>query len=99
MAAKITAGVVDMGIGCGVESMSLYDMNSIVSEKTVAKEVLKNEQARYCLLPMGETSENVAERFGVNRHRQDTMAVESHRKAWKAQQEGLFKGNLLQAFR
>lgn len=42
MAAKITAGVVDMGIGCGVESMSLYDMNSIVSEKTVAKEVLKN---------------------------------------------------------
>lgn len=43
---------------------------------------------------MGETSENVAEKFGVTRKQQDQMAVDSHRKAWKAQQEGLFDSNL-----
>lgn len=41
---------------------------------------------------MGETSENVAEKFGVNREKQDKMAVESHQKAYKAQKAGLFKG-------
>jgi acetyl-CoA acyltransferase 1 len=30
IAAKIKAGVIDIGIGAGVESMSLYDMNSSV---------------------------------------------------------------------
>lgn len=39
---------------------------------------------------MGETSENVAEKYGIGRDKQDLMAVESHAKAFKAQQEGLF---------
>lgn len=40
---------------------------------------------------MGETSENVAEKYGVSREKQDRMAVESHKKAYKAQKDGLFK--------
>jgi len=32
----------------------------------------------------------VAERYGVGRDKQDLMAVESHAKAFKAQQSGLF---------
>jgi acetyl-CoA acetyltransferase len=40
---------------------------------------------------MGETSENVATKYGITRKQQDQMAVDSHRKAYKAQQEGLFK--------
>lgn len=31
IASKITAGVIDIGIGSGVESMSLYDMNDSVN--------------------------------------------------------------------
>jgi acetyl-CoA acetyltransferase len=31
---------------------------------------------------MGETSENVAEKYGITRKQQDWMAVESHRKAY-----------------
>ena len=42
---------------------------------------------------MGETSENVAEKFGINRQKQDEMAVESHRKAGLAQKSGLFDSN------
>jgi len=39
-------------------------------------------------MPMGMTSENVAEKFGISREKQDKMAVESHMKAAKAQKEG-----------
>lgn len=33
------------------------------------------ENAQNCLLPMGVTSENVAQRFGVSREEQDKAAV------------------------
>lgn len=35
----------------------------------------KFAQARDCLLPMGITSENVAQRYGVTRQEQDQAAV------------------------
>lgn len=44
---------------------------------------------------MGETSENVAEKFGINRRQQDQMAVESHAKAYKAQTTGLFDSEIV----
>lgn len=36
-------------------------------------------QAQDCLLPMGVTSENVADRYGVTRREQDQAAVCLHR--------------------
>jgi 3-oxoadipyl-CoA thiolase len=39
---------------------------------------------------MGETGENVAERWSVDRERQDAFALESHRKAVRAIDEGRF---------
>jgi len=36
IAAKIKAGVIDIGIGSGVESMSLYDMNSSVNIEKIS---------------------------------------------------------------
>jgi len=48
------------------------------------------KDARDCIMPMGLTSENVAERYGVNRADQDAFAVASHQRALKAQQEGWF---------
>lgn len=44
---------------------------------------------------MGETSENVAEKYGISRQKQDQMAVDSHRKAFKAQQDGLFDSEIV----
>lgn len=38
-----------------------------------------NEDAANCLLPMGITSENVAERFHISREKQDMFATESHK--------------------
>ena len=90
IASKIKAGVIDIGVGAGVESMSLYDMNGSVNVDALSESVFEHEKARICLTPMGETSENVAEKYGITRKQQDQMAVDSHRKASQAQKNGWF---------
>ena len=57
-------------------------------------EVQANALARECLVPMGVTAENVAERYGVTRADQDQMAVESHAKALAAQAQGKFDAEI-----
>jgi acetyl-CoA acyltransferase len=47
------------------------------------------------LLTMGETAEEVAERYGVPRERQDDFALRSHRRAAEARKNGLFDAELL----
>jgi acetyl-CoA C-acetyltransferase len=44
---------------------------------------------------MGITAENVATKCGITREQQDAFAVESHRRAVKAQGEGRFKSQIL----
>jgi len=53
------------------------------------------KQAKDCLLPMGMTSENVAENYGVTRQEQDLAAVESHRRAAAASASGKFKDEII----
>lgn len=48
-----------------------------------------------CLISMGETSENVAERYGITREEQDQMAYESQLKAARAQKEGRFNQEII----
>lgn len=43
---------------------------------------------------MGVTAENVAERYGVSRHRQDAYAMESHRRASGALAQGHFANQI-----
>merc|ERR1719326_156969 len=58
-------------------------------------ELMENQLAQDCLVPMGMTAENVAERFGVTREMQDQMGVESHKKALAAQAAGKFKDEIV----
>ncbi len=44
---------------------------------------------------MGQTGENVAEKYGITREEQDEFAVGSHRKAIAAQKEGRFKSQIV----
>ncbi len=44
---------------------------------------------------MGQTAENVAERYGVSREDQDAFALESHRRAVAAAEAGLFDDELV----
>lgn len=42
IAAKIKMGVIDIGIGSGVESMSLYDMNASLDVEKVSEAVFEH---------------------------------------------------------
>jgi acetyl-CoA acyltransferase 1 len=96
VAHSIAMGMISIGIGGGMESMSRnYGSRAI---PTVLWPELKNspiKDARDCIMPMGLTSENVAERYGVGREDQDAFAVESQRRAQAAQEQGLFGGEIV----
>lgn len=95
IASKIRAGIIDLGIAGGVEQMTMYDMNSSAPQPDlIAEEVFENEKARNCLMGMGQTSENVAEKYGITREAQDKFAAESQRRAAEAQEKGLFKAEI-----
>lgn len=95
IASKIKSGVIDIGIGAGVENMSMYDMNKSLDTEKISDAVFEHEKARNCMIPMGVTSENVAEMYKISREIQDKFAVESHRKASAAQEQGLFNEEIV----
>jgi acetyl-CoA acyltransferase 1 len=57
--------------------------------------VLSTKEAEDCLIPMGITSENVAQDFGISREVQDKFAAQSFQKAAAAQKAGKFRDEIL----
>ncbi|KAI9112332.1 hypothetical protein K1719_016855 [Acacia pycnantha] len=92
VAAYIKAGFYDVGIGAGLECMS---RDTVTRPGKTNPKLDTFEQARDCLLPMGITSENVAQRFGVTRQEQDQAAVESHKRSAAATASGKFKEEII----
>ena len=95
IANAIKAGEIHAGIGGGVESMSMFDMMASLDITKISHTVFDNDGARNCLIPMGMTSENVAEKYNIPRKAQDQLAVESHAKAAKAQELGYFDSEIV----
>jgi acetyl-CoA acyltransferase 1 len=88
----IMVGQIDVGMGGGVESMTrCYTTRGIPVDVSPTLKNSPIKDARDCIMPMGVTSENVAERYGVSRQEQDEYAVESQRRASEAQKSGLFE--------
>ena len=52
-------------------------------------------EALFPLEQMGETAENVAERYAISREDQDRFAFESHRKAVEAWEKGIFRDEVV----
>lgn len=91
VAGQIRTGAIDVGIGAGMESMTRnYASRAIPVDVWPALKDSPVKDARDCIMPMGLTSENVAERFGVARADQDAFAAESHLRAARARSEGYF---------
>jgi len=96
VANAIKGGLIDVGIGAGVESMTQGgDVGGGQMPPINLNELMANKLAKACLTPMGVTAEIVAERYGVSREDQDKMAVESHKKALAAQKAGHFKAEIV----
>ena len=88
IANAIKAGMIGIGIGAGVESMSSQYGPGAVTEFS---ELLDNHmQAANCKVPMGVLSEQMAKDYKISRAEQDSFAANSYQKAYKAQQDGLF---------
>uniref|UniRef100_A0A8C3G065 Acetyl-CoA acyltransferase 1 n=1 Tax=Cyclopterus lumpus TaxID=8103 RepID=A0A8C3G065_CYCLU len=64
VAGAIRSGSIDLGLACGVESMSL---RAIGNPGDLSSRLTDIDKARDCIIPMGITSENIAERFGISR--------------------------------
>lgn len=94
---EIRAGIIDAGIGGGFEHMTAtYEKDPPVLP--VTPEIMANHLARDSfdhLCPMGITSENVAQRYGVTREEQDRLAVLSHERALAAQEKGWFDSEII----
>ncbi|PFH38405.1 putative acetyl-CoA acyltransferase B [Besnoitia besnoiti] len=93
--AAIRSGFIDIGIGGGVESMSHFDMMTTLNPEKLSERIFTDEQARNCLIPMGLTSENVAQKYGITREIQDQMAKDTHDRSVRAQEQGLFKDEIV----
>eukprot|EP01084_Bolivina_argentea_P078657 142743_1 len=84
IAASIKAGYIDIGIAAGLESMTKNSMKFKGSPIPITDDIKMNMESLSCLLPMGITSENVAEKYNISRKEQDEFAVLSHKKAAQA---------------
>ncbi|KAI8084169.1 Thiolase, N-terminal domain-containing protein [Gilbertella persicaria] len=94
IATAIQAGLIEVGIGAGVESMTKnYGAASLSA--TSEKIADACPAAADCLIPMGITSENVAAEFKVTRAKQDAFAASSHAKAAAAQKNGWFNAEIV----
>nr|POE74744.1 3-ketoacyl-coa thiolase, peroxisomal [Quercus suber] len=88
IANAIRVGMIDIGIGAGVESMSTQYGPQAVTEFSELME--NNKSAAECKVPMGVLSEQMAKDRNIARKDQDAFAAESYRKAGAAQKQGLF---------
>ncbi|EPE29796.1 Thiolase-like protein [Glarea lozoyensis ATCC 20868] len=88
IANQISAGMIEVGVGAGVESMSLQYGPGAVTEFSELLE--SHPEAANCKVPMGVLSEKMAKDRNVSRDVQDAFAASSYQKAQKAQETGLF---------
>ncbi|KAH7311633.1 Thiolase, N-terminal domain-containing protein [Stachybotrys elegans] len=96
VAAQIRTGMVDVGVGAGMESMTRnYGSRAIPVDLWPDLRESPNRHARDCIMPMGLTSENVARRYGVSRADQDAFALESHVRAARARAAGSFADEIV----
>jgi len=89
VANQIRTGMIEVGIGAGVESMSTQYGPQAVTEFSELLE--SHPEAANCKVPMGVLSEDMAKARGITRASQDAFAAASFQKAVKAQAAGLFK--------
>ncbi|MBM4362001.1 MAG: acetyl-CoA C-acyltransferase [Deltaproteobacteria bacterium] len=106
-ARMIALGEAEVAIAGGVESMTRAPFSMPKAEEAFSRTPPPlydttlgwrypnpRMEARFPLISMGETAENVAAKYGVSREDQDAFALESHRRATAAWAAGAFAREL-----
>ena len=99
---SILLGDTDVAVGAGAESMSRAPYvlpnerwGARMGDSKVIDMMTGALSDPFDAVHMGVTAENVASRYEVSRADQDALALESHRRAARAQAEGRFKSQVL----
>ncbi|KAM0797326.1 Thiolase, N-terminal domain-containing protein [Usnea florida] len=92
IANQISSGSIECGLAIGAESMS---EGGDRLERPFHDALLENQDARDCMQPMGQTSENVGKDFDISREAQDRFAAQSYQRAEKAQKAGWFDDEIV----
>jgi acetyl-CoA acetyltransferase family protein len=93
----IEAGEGDVFLSVGVECVSRYGSGYPDAPDTYNARLVPGNTEEYpdIYIKMGETAENVAERWQVTRERQDEFALLSHQRAVAAIEGGLFDDQIV----
>lgn len=99
---SILLGELDCAVAGGAESMSRapYNLPGLrwgqrLGDSPAVDSVTAALQDPFGNGHMGCTAENLAEKYGISREDQDALAVESHRRAARAWEEGRFAGQIV----
>jgi acetyl-CoA C-acetyltransferase len=93
---SIRAGDSDVYIAAGVESVTRAGPNSEATLPDTQNPKLRGQNGTHdAYISMGETAENVAERYGVTREQQDEYAKRSQDLAVEAQKSGFFDREII----
>ena len=85
-AKSIMAGEMDIAVGGGLESVSLVQNDHMNSHRAVDPALVAMHEHLY--MPMIDTAEVVAKRYGISRESQDEYALQSQQRTAKAQADG-----------
>lgn len=88
---RIRMGEIDVAVAGGVESMSMIPMSGVKPSPNPA--LASNMPQAY--VSMGNTAENVAEKYKVSREEQDAFALRSHQRGTAAIAAGKFAGEIV----
>jgi acetyl-CoA C-acetyltransferase len=101
-AQSIMLGDTEMAIGGGAECMSrggylsqTQRFGSRMGDSTMSDMMVGALTDPFGRMHMGVTAENVANQFGISRADQDGLALESHRRAAQAQDNGYFNEQIV----
>ena len=99
---SILLGDTDIAIGGGAENMSRGPYASLnmrwgarMGDTKLIDMVVGALHDPFQTIHMGVTAENVAAKYGITREMQDALAVESHNRAQRATEAGLFKDQIV----
>ena len=95
-AALVGAGVVELALACGVESMSRIPIGAnFRKEHKLGRPVPKEYFEHYEFLNQYQAAERIAEKWGVTREQADELGLRSQQRAAAAWADGRFDGQIV----
>jgi len=101
-AQSLLLGDCDVALAGGAESMSrtpfhlpTHRWGRKLGDATLVDALNEGLKDPFSQVLMGITAENIAERYGIDRDRQDAIALESHRRAADAMAQGRFESQIV----